>query len=189
MNSQQWRFSHKKCLRAPGLKLLRIQLLQFLYCDRGTLNLLGPSGRDSICSAPAFRAGLLYVESLQLCYELLLYNSQTLSQRELTFQGHEGPRLQCPKRSEGATNELFELLTRQLDPEAVFVQASTSPSPDHYPDKVLRQFAPPKSDIEVEVLGIVAFPPKLNKTLNIALVCGKLVPNTELKSVMKKSAN
>ena len=49
--------------------------------------------------------------------------------------------------------------------------------------------APPKSDIEVEVLGIAAFPPKLNKTLNIALVCGKLVPNTELKSVMKKSAN
>ncbi len=24
----------------------------FLYCDRGTLNLLGPSGKDSICRVP-----------------------------------------------------------------------------------------------------------------------------------------
>ncbi len=33
-------------------------LVEFLYCDRGALNPLGPSGRDSICSAPAFTAGL-----------------------------------------------------------------------------------------------------------------------------------
>ncbi len=37
--------------------------MQFLYCDRGTLELVVPSGRDSIRSAPTFRAGLLYVES------------------------------------------------------------------------------------------------------------------------------
>ena len=47
-------------------------------------------------------------------------------------------------------DELFELLSRQLDSEAEFVQASTSPSSDHHSDKVLRQFAPPKSDMEVE---------------------------------------
>ncbi len=43
--------------------------------------------------------------------------------------------------------------------------------------------------MKLSELGIVAFPPKLYKKLNIALVCGKLGPNTELKSVMKKSAN
>ncbi len=44
----------------------------------------------------------------------------------------------------------FELLSRQLDSEAKFVQACTSPSPDYHPAKVLCQFAPPKSGIEVE---------------------------------------
>ena len=63
-------------------------------------------------------------------------------------------------------DELFELLSRQLDSEAEFVQASTSPSSDHHSDKVLRQFAPPKSDMEVERARGSGFPPKLNKILH-----------------------
>ncbi len=47
-------------------------------------------------------------------------------------------------------DELFELLRRQLNSEAEFVQASTSPSPDHHLDKDSRQYEPPKSDIEAK---------------------------------------
>ena len=81
------------------------------------------------------------------------------------------------------------MLSRQLDSEAKFVQASTSPTLTIIRIKFHVNNAPPKSDIEVERASDSGIPTQLNKTLNIALVCGKLGPNIELNVVMKKSTN
>ncbi len=63
-------------------------------------------------------------------------------------------------------DELFELLSRQLDSEAKFVQASTSPSPTIIRTKFCVNLHLQRATWKLSELGVVAFPPKLNKILH-----------------------
>ncbi len=84
----------------------------FLYCDRGTLNCLGPSKRDTVnlvslrlhlvsrCQEQSLRSKLV-----RRCAAIINYH----------FQGHEGPK-QCPCCARDTATQTFMTLKQQLPP-------------------------------------------------------------------------